>query len=123
MRFASYGWIITRDHLAEADNAQHRGAPASVPRVDRLGPSNLSPEIRQLLTCNDPTRINLALITKLEVWHWRCLDADGEIYYEGIYVGPGEGSMFGPLTDFAQPDAGATDIQYRRSPDDEWEAL
>jgi hypothetical protein len=119
MRFASYGWIVTRDHLYESDDA----ATTSTSRVGRLGPSDLGPAIRQLLTCNEPTRINLALITKLEVWHWRCLDADGEIYYEGIYVGPGEMSMLGPLTDFAQPDAGATDIQYRRNSDDVWEAL
>jgi hypothetical protein len=113
-RFARYGWIVVSDLINEAH--EHRC-------VGVLGPRNVSPEIKELLTCNDETRINLALMHKLEIMEWRCLDSDGEVYYEGLYAGYGDGDMFGPLNDFCQPDAGAVEIQYRRSKQEEWRTL
>lgn len=44
---------------------------------------------------------------------FRMKDADGELYFEGVYLGPADGDLFAPLEDFGSPDAGCTDILYR----------
>jgi len=56
-------------------------------------------------------------------WKWRCKDADGEVYYEGRYIGPEDDSMFGPLEDFAKPNAGAIEIEYLNRVTQVWETL
>lgn len=53
---------------------------------------------------------------------FRMLDDDGEHYYTGFYLGPHDGTEFGPLDDFGTPNAGATSIEYRNAAG-HWEAL
>ena len=50
---------------------------------------------------------------------WRVKDADGEVYYEGRCS---DDSSFAPL-DFAQADAGATDIEYLDPATGRWVGL
>lgn len=87
---ARYGWIIEIDHLEAG-------------RVGRFGPRNIEPTIL--------TRLAHPADDETDVKQWRCRDEDGELYYEGRFIGP-EGRMHAPLEDFAMPDAGATLIEY-----------
>lgn len=96
--FASYGWIVDVDHIS----SKSKGV---------LGPLSINPEIETKLKQDDPSALR-----------WRCKDADGEIYYEGRYIGKG-GMGFGPLEDFAMPNAGATDIEYFIPRTRQWKAL
>lgn len=104
---ASYGWIVEVDHLTSSH-------PAAVgkSRVGRLGPRNIAPATRD--------RLLHPADDEPDVRRWRCRDDDGELYYEGRFIGP-ESQMFGPLEDFATPDAGATTIEYLDG--GEWRAL
>jgi len=52
-------------------------------------------------------------------FRWRVKDADGEVYYEGR---SSDDSSFAPL-DFAQADAGATDIEYLDPATGRWVGL
>jgi len=52
-------------------------------------------------------------------FRYRVKDADGEVYYEGRCS---DDSSFAPL-DFAQADAGATDIEYLDPATGRWVAL
>src|SRR3954463_12887824 len=106
---ASYGWIIDVDHLFEADVPSDVSASSYGSRVGTFGPFNCAPQLMAIFeaadalsSTGDPLRT---------VWRWRCLDDDGELYYEGRFIGD-EIRMFAPLEDFAQPDAGATTIEY-----------
>lgn len=102
MRSAKYGWIVDVDRLAEDGRSD----------VGRFGPRNTHMGIwaRLVGTASDFKR-------------WRCKDADGEIYYEGRYIGPEDNNLFGPLEDFATPNAGAIDIAYFNPQTQAWEAL
>ena len=63
-----------------------------------------------------PPDVNLAYRQGRRLWLWRCKDADGNTYYEGVStVDPERGiweKVSAPLTQFAGPDAGAVEIQY-----------
>ena len=52
-------------------------------------------------------------------FRWRVKDADGQVYYEGRCS---DDSSFEPL-DFAQADAGATDIEYLDPATGRWVGL
>lgn len=52
-------------------------------------------------------------------FRWRVKDADGNVYYEGRCS---DDSSFAPL-DFAQADAGATDIEYLDPATGRWVGL
>lgn len=92
------GWIITKDHLFEA------GAPGERSRVG-YGPGTKSP---------DTTPIKL-------------YDDDGSLYYEGLIdtrdlfdAKAPQGAEFAPL-DFAQADAGCTEMRFFYN--EKWEVL
>lgn len=92
--FSRYGWVIDVDHLADGPDDS---------RVGIIGPCSIPSIVErhfQLGQC------------PLAVERWRCKDSDGNVYYEGRYAGPGDERMFGPLQDFAMPDAGASEIEY-----------
>lgn len=99
---ANYGWIIDKD--------LHNGTDRGTACMSGLtGPSNIDPELERQLKAGDGKK-------------FRLLDDDGEIYYEGRYLGPDDESQFGPLDDFGLPDSGCTEIQYRTQ-DGWWETL
>lgn len=100
-----YGWVVDIDHLAERPDDS---------RVGTIGPRGI-PAVYQkhFETAARP----------LAVRHWRTKDSDGELYYEGRYIGPDNERMFGPLEDFAMPDAGASEIEYLNPDTGAWEAL
>jgi hypothetical protein len=104
MSSSSYAWIVTRDHLAETDSSLTSRAGVTGP-VDAT-----DAQLTQLTS-----EVNCAT--------WRAKDDDGEVYYSGLFVGdPESEDGFGPLDDFARPDAGATDIEYLQ-PDGTWKGL
>lgn len=86
---SEYGWIIDVDYLADDEGSN----------VGVMGPRDI------------PSHIEAGLLSG-EGKVFRIIDDDGEKYYRGRYIGPDNEDMFGPLWDYAQPGAGATDIQY-----------
>lgn len=116
-KYAKYGWIVDVDHLA----ADGIGDSA----VGVLGPSRVHPKIQAKLQGQPidppPSEEWTALLDRVQ--RWRCKDSDGELYYEGRYIGTDGDNAFGPLVDFCQPDAGATDIEYLDEASGEWRAL
>lgn len=100
-----YAWLITIDRLllAEAPPKQSRS------RVGTIGPSGCA------LTEDD--------IKFLPHTKFRLFDDDGELYYEGLFVGDITSELaFGPLDDFGEPDAGCTRIDYEY-PDGKWRPM
>lgn len=95
-------WVCTVDLVTDADDHKS-GLPSRVGWRSRDWPDDLPPDVNQAA----------ALGKKLSMW--RCKDADGEVYYEGVAdadpINGGE-ELFAPLDDFAMPDAGAVEIQY-----------
>ena len=54
--------------------------------------------------------------------HFRLLDADGYVYYSGVFVPLSDDHTgFEPLDDYGRPNDGCTEIQYRR--DGQWKTL
>ena len=87
---SEHGWIITKDHISN-------GADEGV-----IGPRNATltgDEIR-----NHPNRV-----------HFKMLDDDGELYYEGYNVENDDGDSpgFEPLDHFGMPNAGCTELRLR----------
>lgn len=97
---ARYGWLITRDHLAEQDDD-----PLTC--VGISGPRNISPEFE-------------AALGKGKGKTFRMYDDDGELYVTGRIIGDFDG--FEPLDDYGIGGLGATDIRYRNS-SGRWESL
>jgi hypothetical protein len=116
-----YGWIITRDYLAE-DDTMPDGTD-----VGRMGPgSTITPETSETLAKflatiggKHPGNGNLP---DGATW-WRMFDDDDILYYEGILIGDAEDeeSGFSPLDNYGKPGAGCVRIDYYR--DGEWETL
>ena len=102
---ASYAWIITKDHLAEANIPE--GTNSNAKGV--IGPRNVTPE--------QVDRLHEGRIGEA----FRIYDDDGELYYSGRIIGDYEG--FEPLDDFGATNAGATDIKYRNHTSGKWELL
>ena len=93
-RGASYGWIITKDLVTSAEEqAEHS-------RVNWVGPRDISPETEKALKAGKGQS-------------FRMYDDDGNLYYEGRYLGPNDETAFAPLDDLGTPDAGAVRIDYR----------
>jgi hypothetical protein len=90
---AAYAWLITKDHITEPGD----DLPS---RVGWQGPHDAPAGLLERLNDGDGLT-------------FRMKDDDGEVYYEGRYLGPDDEDMFGPLDDLGRPDAGAVDIQYR----------
>lgn len=104
---AAYGWAIDTDHL-------ETGAGDA----GRMGPRDIPDGIRSELDDGQGRT-------------FRIYDDDGEHYYTGRIVAEGIGSdgdpvgaddgAFGPLWDFGEPNAGATEIRYQVA--GRWETL
>lgn len=93
-----YAWIITKDHLYKDGDAPN-GTLGSLDKSAQgtLGPSNPLTESGHKITTNGE--------------HFRMLDDNRELYYEGFIIGDYDG--FEPLDDFGTPDSGCTIIQYK----------
>lgn len=105
MGLMKHGWIVTQDKLHE------EGLSPDLPtRVGWVGPRNISPRIEAQLKAG-------------EGFEWRCKDGAGDVYYVGRYIGPDDERMLAPLYDLAQPDAGATSIEYKDAQTGAWEEL
>lgn len=94
-------WIITKDHVTDADDhARHAaGDPCGLPSREGLRFGGYQGDGSDL------------------PHHWRAYDDDGELYYEGR----ASEESFDPL-DWARWDAGAVEIRYRQ-PNGRWEEL
>lgn len=94
---SKHGWIITKTY-GDADDAA---------AVGTIGPAHVSKEIEVALK---EAHLNQKPI-EVENYEFKLLDADGNLYYKGIYIGDQSESLFSPLDDFGAPNAGAIDIQ------------
>jgi hypothetical protein len=96
----AYGWIVTKDHFYEGylKSGQKGYDPTAKSRVGTIGPRGVSDSIVARLKAGEGIR-------------WRTTDDDGELCYDGLYIGPEtDPEVFGPLDDFAKPDAGAVNL-------------
>ncbi len=115
---STYGWIITKDHIADPDAEPGTNANA----VGVMGPRNLN-------LGDDHTKDRATLQNHPNRQHFKMYDDDGELYYEGFFVALGpEDEMhgeeeFGPLEDFGTPNAGAVRIDYRNKQTGKYETL
>lgn len=93
---ASVAWMITKDHLPDED------APlgTNLNAVGLAGP-------------RDATEGELAALARGEGTKFKMFDDDGELYYEGLFLGDAtsEGA-FEPLDGFGRPNAGCERIDY-----------
>lgn len=97
MKHAPGQWTITNDHIAEEGTEPATNANA----VGMVGPRTATMTAAEIIANPDSRR-------------FRMTDGDGEVYYTGLCYLP-EGlteDAFGPLDDFGQPNAGATEIAY-----------
>jgi hypothetical protein len=83
-----YHWLITHDHIDGGASKGVQGPRGSTATAEEITASGLA---------------------------FRLHDDDGELYYEGLYVGPDDESLFSPLDDFGMPNAGCTTIQYHNA--------
>lgn len=97
----SYGWIVDVDHLAID--------PVAESSVGVVGPRGV--DAGMMLCLREGSA---------ECKRWRCKDDDGNVYYEGRLIGE---ESFGPLDDFASPNAGATTIEYLNQETQTWSVL
>lgn len=100
---SGYGWIITKDHLAESGDAGDAGSN---------GPRDISDKMEADLIAGKGKA-------------FRIYDDDGELYYSGKLIGDWRDATagFGPLDDFGTPNAGATEIRYYNPDTKKWETL
>lgn len=105
---AKYGWIITKDHIAESGATPGTNANA----VGVIGPRDISPE-------------HQAALQRGTGRAFRMYDDDGELYYSGRIVGENAIELgqdaFGPLDDYGRPNAGCTEIRYMEG--GKWQSL
>jgi len=106
----AYGWIINRDHLSQQNKSI-------------IGPSELDG--------TDEGHDLIERLTNGEGAEFRIYDDDGYLYYSGRCIVEGEDGVtfsggseewFGPLWDFGEPGAGATEIRYKDE-QGEWKTL
>jgi hypothetical protein len=103
--FAPYAWVITRDHLAENDAGFDSEVGVSGP-----GRPPAPPELEARIALMRDSGIAIP-----GVHEFRMYDDDGELYYTGLFAGDADSEDgFGPLDDFGRPNAGATEIKYRK---------
>jgi hypothetical protein len=86
MSMSNYGWIIDKDHVEDRFNAFGEITPV-------MGPSTISADVMRRLMNGEGN-------------HFRMLDDDGELYYEGRLIqDEGEDCVFSPLDDYGRPNA------------------
>ena len=91
-----YGWVITKDNISGEGEESDKGT---------MGPAIITEDITNRLNAGEGKR-------------FRMLDDDGVICYYGRIILPPEDEEwedeyeFRPLTDFGEPNVGATEIQY-----------
>jgi hypothetical protein len=94
-----YAWMIDKDHTADPGSRPGTNSNA----VGMMGPRGMSDHHMRLLVAGQGAP-------------FRMLDDDGELYYEGRFIGDiDDEEAFGPLDDFGMPNAGATSILYLRN--------
>lgn len=96
---AAYGWIITRETVSNENDASCPVEFRTKSRKGWTGPRDIDPAVESRLVAGEGKR-------------FRMFDDDGDLYYEGRYIGPDDESAFGPLDDLGTPDAGAVRIDY-----------
>ncbi len=96
---ATYGWIIDRETVSNEKDETVAPAHRTKSRAGWVGPRDITPETEQQLRNGAGQQ-------------FRMYDDDGNLYYEGRYLGPNDETAFGPLTDLGTPDAGAVRIDY-----------
>lgn len=111
----SYGWIIDIDHIADQHFAE--GTNANAKGV--VGPEDISDWMEVALQGQGHWR---KLINRhdAKIYRFRIYDDDGELYYTGRMItdeGATNEACGGPLWDFGQPNAGATEIRYVNHPE------
>lgn len=97
--YASYGWLITKDHLSDDENGVR-----STSEVDTIGPRNIDPIIESDLLSG-------------KGHPFKMYDDDDILYFEGLTLAKDDDMVFeeasyGPLRDFGQPGFGCTYIKY-----------
>lgn len=102
---ASYGWVITKDHLAK----KYKDIESE---VGTYGPSTITGAIEKALHAGKGHKFKM-------------YDDDGELYYSGRIVIDGEPDYYelvAPLRDFGTPNAGAVRVDYKNHPEwnEEW---
>jgi hypothetical protein len=97
-----YGWLITKDHTYNP--------------LDILAKSEAG-------TMGGADTPYTAEEIKTKGAYFRMYDDDGDLYYEGYYLGGDGEDMFFPLDDFGTPNAGATEIRYRNKTTGKMEQL
>lgn len=110
---STYAWIIDTDHLAEPD------ADGNLPE-----PGSISDNAATVAGPHDAPDALLAELAAGKGITFRIRDDDGELYYTGRFVPAGlsdSAEGFGPLDGFGTPNAGATEIEYKRGRS--WAAL
>jgi hypothetical protein len=96
---ATYAWIIDKDHLDLESSRDEAGT---------MGPRDAPDHLCEQLVAGEGVP-------------FRIFDDDGELYYSGrimftdppVAFGDFPEEAFGPLWDFAGPNAGATEIHYQ----------
>jgi len=126
----SYGFIITRDVLHEQVDQQLRNATDS--DVGIVGPSDIAREHEEALRyaktvlplrTDDRETVTKFIAGNSGIHLFRLFDDDGELYYEGLFLGDRESELaFRPLDDFGAPNAGCTRIDYLY-PNGQWRPL
>jgi hypothetical protein len=116
----NYGWVITRDYLAEEDGAD---MPSD---VGLMGPGDSSEKVQAALkeAQTQPGGKKPGSGKLPDGMHWfRMFDDDRILYYEGILLGDAddEEEGFSPLDNYGAPGAGCVRIDYYA--DGKWETL
>lgn len=109
-------WIITADKVAEGDDRNFTG-------MVRTHSAKRQTEWRQA-SPDEQAALRQRWLEECET-EFRLLDADGNVYYEGVCKGLNdqpEEAAFEPL-DWAHAGTGAVTMEYRKKGDTEWQML
>lgn len=101
-----YAWMIAKDHIADKDARE--GSNLNAKGV--TGPREVELTAEEIQKHPDRE-------------YFKMYDDDGELYYEGYFVGDDDAEGFEPLDDFGMPNAGCTSIKYRNKKTGEMEVL
>ena len=91
-----YFWTVTTDHIADPE----RTAPSNSNAHGMTGPRNVTMSSEEIQKHPDAQQ-------------FRIYDDDGELYYTGFMVEDDSAEGEDPLTDFGEPNAGATRLDVK----------